>query len=303
MRNKPDLLVLAAGLGSRYGGLKQLDGVGPCGESIMEYSIFDAKKAGFEKIVFVIKKAIQKDFKSQILSKIEGFIDFDIVFQEIDSLPGGFNRSVERKKPWGTGHAILSAKDKIINPFAVINADDYYGPGAFDRMGDYLRAPDGDSTEFSLLGYRLENTLSLNGSVSRGICEIKDGFLTTLTERTRISRELEGVFYQGKTKNIPIDPKACVSMNFWGFTPLIFKLLEDRFLLFAKKHHQSLKEEFMITEPIDYAIQNKIARIKVLPVNERWMGITYPDDRKRVQQGIADLVSEGVYPENLFSVL
>ena len=292
MKSAPDLLIMAAGLGSRYGGLKQMDVIGPFGECLMEYSIHDAKKAGFGRVVFIIKREIEKDFNDKILSKIEKLIPFKVVFQEN-------NEIIDRKKPLGTGHAILSAKNIIDRPFAVINADDFYGADAFRIMKDYLVNVEVESSDFCLLGYQLKNTLSKNGYVSRGVCKVEDSFLKEISEFKEISISNNLPVYKKGDSNLELNPMSLVSMNFWGFTSSVFNLLEERFKVFIKENPKSETAEFMIPKVIDYAIKNNVAKVKVLETIEKWMGVTFPEDKQTVINGISDLIKEGEYPENL----
>ncbi|MDE6842603.1 MAG: nucleotidyltransferase, partial [Muribaculaceae bacterium] len=245
---KPTLFILAAGMGSRYGGLKQLDGLGPSGETIMDYSVYDALRAGFGKIVFVIRHDFEQEFRDKVISKYEGHIPVEVVFQDIDNIPEGFTRNPERTKPWGTNHAVLMGKDVIKEPFGVINADDYYGPESFQILADFLRSVEGKKGEYCMVGFRIENTLSENGGVSRGLCEVSpEGDLTGVTECHGIQRKdgrLIQVLADGTEADFP--EGANVSMNMWGFTPDYFDYSEREFIKFLKDNASELKAEFYI---------------------------------------------------------
>ncbi|MCD6201866.1 MAG: nucleotidyltransferase [Bacteroidales bacterium] len=298
---KPVLLVLAAGMGSRYGGLKQIDKVGPGGEAIIDYSIYDAIRAGYGKIVFVIRKNIEKDIRSFFEPRLTGKIPFDFVHQELDMVPEGIEVPPERKKPWGTGHAVLVAKEKIKEPFAVINADDFYGPQAYRQTAAFLME-NKDPYEYAMVGYRLDNTLSDNGSVARGVCKTSnDGYLEEVTEHTKIYRE------GGKIISLLEDGSATeftgsepVSMNFWCFHPNIFPELERQFTGFIRDHAADLKAEFFIPLPVSVLIRTGKIRMKVLPNAEEWFGVTYKEDKPVVIKKIRELVDKGVYPDKLW---
>ena len=259
---KPTLLVLAAGMGSRYGSLKQIDPVGPSGETIIDYSIFDAIRAGFGKVVFIIRKSFEQDFKDIFISKLQAHIPVEYVFQEIDSIPEGLTISPERTKPWGTAHAILMAKDVIHEPFAVINGDDFYGSGAFQTMADYLVSltPD-QQNQYSLVGYQVGNTMSENGTVSRGVCLADEqSFLVSVTERTNIQYTHGGIAYSDNDGAfVFLKPETLVSMNFWGFTPEYFRQTEPMFADFVKENNDSLKAEFYIPSAVDSLVGGKKA--------------------------------------------
>lgn len=282
---KPTLLILAAGMGSRYGGLKQLDGLGPHGETIMDYSISDAVTAGFDKVVFVIRRNMEDDFKQYILSKYTDKIVVDYIFQELDTLPAGFTVPSDRKKPYGTAHAILAAKNAINAPFAVINADDFYGRDSYVTLADFLVRDMGEENPcFAMVGYCLSKTLSENGTVSRGVCETDlNGNLTGIREYTSIQKEEDGI------RNIAPDGEVTyfegdttVSMNFWGFTPVIFTYLEDLFVEFLKDYNHDPAAEFPIPSVINHLLVTKTARIKVLKSEAEWFGVTYREDRDKV---------------------
>ena len=301
---KPTLFILAAGMGSRYGGLKQLDGVGPNGETIMDYSVFDAIRAGFGKVVFVIRKDFEEDFRNKVLSKYEGRIPCEIVFQSVDKLPEGFTCPAERTKPWGPAHAVLMAKGVINEPFAVINADDYYGQNSFEVVAKDLMRPRDRKGDYSLVGFRVGNTMSENGSVSRGECKAdKDGMLTSVVERRSIAynkdhdivyKDEEGVEHQ-------LAPDTPVSMNMWGFTPDYFDFAEGEFIDFLKKDIDTPKAEQVIPDVADKLIKSGKATIRLLDTDSKWFGVTYSDDRPGVVEKLAELHSNGTYPTPLFS--
>ncbi len=297
----PTLLILAAGIGSRYGGSKQTEAIGPNNETILEYSIFDAIRTGFKRIVFVINTKLEETFNSRIIPKYRNRIELDYVFQKLDHLPEGYHLPIQRKKPWGTGHAVLSAKGNIHTPFAVINADDFYGSSAFEIMGGVLGTMDSSSSDFFLVGYRLGNTLSDHGSVSRGLCAVKDGFLASIKELRKITKNDIEIVFQEDGKTQTVDPDSIVSMNFWGFSPNIFNILERQFKSFLQKKIDSESAEFFIVDPLDHAIKNRLARIGVLTTTEKWLGITYLADREMVINGIKRRIEKGFYPEKLHS--
>lgn len=300
---KPTLLVLAAGMGSRYGGLKQLDGLGPHKETIMDYSIYDAINAGFGKVVFVIRRVFEQAFRESIVSKYEDKIPVELVFQELDSLPAGFVPPADREKPWGTNHAIMMGKDVINEPFAVINADDYYGRESFSILADYLRSIEGTNGRYAMVGYRVCNTLSESGTVSRGVCQTdKDGYLTNITERTKILRANDGIIrYIEEEKETALDDNTPVSMNMWALTPDYFHYSEQAFVKFLQEHGQELKSEFYIPVMVDNLISSGKATCKVLDTPSKWFGVTYATDREQVVAKFAQLVADGVYPSPLFN--
>lgn len=278
MMEKISLVVMAAGMGSRFGGLKQLAPVGPNGEIILDFSIYDAVGAGFDKTVFIIKKAIEKDFREVVGKRIEKLCDVDYVFQEVDALPEGYSFE-GREKPWGTGHAILCARDKVSTPFAVINADDFYGKGAFDVMGAHLKSGGGTA----MVGYKLGNTLTENGTVARGVCDVENGLLKSVTEHTALD----------KNCGFPMD--SVVSMNLWGFKPTIFDELEKQFKVFLDNVSDTVKQEFFIPSVVDNMIKNYGEKVSVLPTDERWYGVTYKEDTDSVRAAIAKLIESGMY--------
>lgn len=299
---KPTLFILAAGMGSRYGGLKQLDGLGPNGETIMDYSIFDAIRAGFGKIVFVIRESFADDFKKIVLSKFEHQIPCEVCFQSIDKVPEGCNYTQERQKPWGTNHAVLMGKDLIHEPFAVINADDFYGKESFEVLANFLNSVEGKQNQYCMVGYRVCNTLSENGSVSRGVSETDEkGFLTSVVERTSIENKGgQIVFTDENGKDVALEPNTPVSMNMWGFTPEYFQYTEDAFKQFLNEHGQELKAEFYIPTLVNQLVKQGKATCQVLDTPAKWFGVTYADDRLQVVMKINALIKAGVYPHKLF---
>lgn len=299
---KPTLFVLAAGMGSRYGGLKQLDGLGPNGETIMDYSIFDAIRGGFGKVVFVIRKDFEQDFREKILSKYEKKIPVELVFQDINDLPEGFTCPSDRTKPWGTNHAVLMGKKVINEPFAVINADDFYGRDSFAVIGKFLSEMEGKKNSYCMVGYRVGNTLSDSGSVARGVCE-KDANenLTTVVERTEIMRVNGPVCYKDEEgKWVAIEDNTPVSMNMWGFTPDYFQHSEEFFVEFLKKDLNTPKAEFFIPLMVNKLINDGTATVKVLDTTAKWFGVTYAADRQSVVDKIQALIDAGEYPSHLF---
>ena len=300
---KPTLFVLAAGMGSRYGGLKQLDPLGPNGETIMDYSIYDAIKSGLGKVVFVIRKDFEQDFRDKILSKYEGHIPVDVVFQAIDNLPEGYTCPADRTKPWGTNHAVLMGKDAIKEPFAVINADDFYGRNAFEVMARELSRPRDRKGDYCMVGFRVGNTMTDNGSVARGVCTTDaEGNLTGVVERTAISYDKDKriVFTDENGQEQTLDPQTPVSMNLWGFTPDYFDYSEREFKHFLDRDLNTPKSEFFIPLCIDALIHNGEATVKVLDTDSRWFGVTYAADRPGVVEKFAELHRNGEYPDKLF---
>ena len=302
---KPTLLLLAAGMGSRYGGLKQLDGLGPNGETIMDYSIYDAIKAGFGKIVFVIRKDFEQDFRDKVLSKYEGHVPVELCFQSLDALPEGFTCPEGRVKPWGTNHAVLMAKDVIKEPFCVINCDDFYNRDAFMVIGKFLsELPEGSTNRYAMVGFRVGNTLSDNGTVARGICsKDADGCLTTVVERTEIMRVDGPVCYKDEEgKWVAVEDNTPVSMNMWGFTPDYFAHSEEYFkgFLADPANMANPKAEFFIPLMVNRLINDGTATVKVLDTTSKWFGVTYAADRQSVVDKIQSLINEGVYPDKLW---
>ena len=292
---------MAAGMGSRYGGLKQMDGLGPNGEAILDYSVYDALRAGFGKIVFVIRKDFEDDFRRVVLSKYEGKVQCEICFQSVDKVPAGCTYNTERTKPWGTNHAVLMGKDLIKEPFAVINADDFYGKESYQVLADFLRSVEGKKGEYCMVGYRVCNTLSENGSVSRGVCTTDaQGHLTDVVERTKIEDKNGTIVFTENDVDTPLDPHTPVSMNMWGFTPEYFEYSEKAFKDFLAAHGQELKSEFYIPTLVNDLIAAGKATCKVLDTPSKWFGVTYAEDRPQVVMKINQLIKEGVYPAKLF---
>lgn len=302
MNKKPTLLILAAGIGSRYGGLKQLDKVGTSGETIIDYSIYDAIQAGFGKVVFVIRENIEADFRAFFDEKLKGKIEVEYVFQETHKIPAGLSFNPERIKPWGTGHAVLMAKDAIKEDFAVINADDFYGREAYQTLADYFKTEGRGDTDYCMVGYELKNTLSENGYVSRGQCKSDDQqFLFDVIERTHIERKNNSIIFQDENeKSIELKEDTLVSMNFWGFTPSYFDFLNEKFSRFIPQNTDNLKAEFYIPSVVNELIKEKRARVKVLHSKASWFGITYKEDKAGVMKNIQDLVASGSYPKKLW---
>lgn len=298
---KPTLVILAAGMGSRYGGLKQIDGVGPNEEAIIEYSIYDAIQAGFGKVVFIIREDIAEAFKSNFANRFEGHIEVDYVFQELDKLPEGLALPSQRQKPWGTGHAMLMAKDAVNEPFAIINADDFYGRDAYKVIADFFKDQTVDSKEYCIVGYHLNKTLSDFGSVSRGVCvSTDDGYLASVTERTDIARKEGKIYFTEDSKDHELAEETLVSMNFWGFSPTVFEYTEKYFVDFFKERSQELKSEFYIPLIASNMIASGEGKLKVLSSEAQWFGVTYREDKEFVQGEIAKLIEQGVYPKNLW---
>lgn len=295
----PTLLVLAAGIGSRYGGLKQLDSVGPNGETIIDYSVYDAIRAGFGKIVFIIRRDIEKDFKDLIGSKYSGKIKIDYAFQELTSLPDGFSAPANRKKPWGTGHAILMAKDIIHEAFAVINSDDFYGSESFNILAEYFQTIPADNTteEYTMVGFKLNNTMSEHGTVARGICAFNDkGHLQTLTETLGIKND--GATVTSDTGQLSGD--EIVSMNMWGFRPSLFDHLDSQFRTFLTTNADNMKSEFFIPTVINSLINSGQANVRVLSTSSSWFGVTYREDKPRVMKSIQNMIEQDLYPSPLW---
>ncbi len=288
------LLVMAAGMGSRYGGLKQLDTIGPNGETIIDYSVYDAIEAGFNKVVFIIRQEFENEFKERISEKYTGKIQVEFVFQELHSLPDSFFCPKKRVKPWGTGHAILSATDFINSPFVVINGDDYYGRESFKIVADYYR---GGVDGFSMVAFQLDKTLSIFGGVTRGLCTVKGGKLDTVIETNNLQKAGNGV---SSDRDIALDGTEPVSMNMWGFTPILFKYLKEKFVEFLKENGTDLKSEFLIPSVINEIIQAGEEPVQVLRSDSKWFGVTYKDDKPYVMGEIKKLINAGAYPIKLF---
>lgn len=299
---KPTLFILAAGMGSRYGGLKQLDGLGPNGETIMDYSVYDALKAGFGKLVFVIRKSFEKEFIEKIAKKYENKIQVELVFQELNNLPEGFKLNPERQKPWGTNHAVMMGKNAINEPFAVINADDFYGRDGFRVLGEFLSKLGNSKNKYCMVGYRLGNTLSESGFVARGVCEYNENkFLTGVVERTKVIRNNGKVQYLDENEKwVSIDDNTPVSMNMWGFTPDYFKYSDELFVDFLKENKDNIKAEFYIPMVINELIVNNTASVEVLDTSATWFGVTYAEDRETVVKKLDGLVKNGEYPSPLW---
>ena len=298
---KPTLLILAAGMASRYGSMKQIDGFGPHGETIIDYSIYDAIKAGFGKVVFIIKEEFAENFKTIFEAKLKGKIETDYVFQSYDLKPFGIDHEIERAKPWGTAHAVLAARDAVKEPFCVINADDFYGREAYQKMFDFLTSEVGDN-RFSMVGYQIDKTLSDHGTVSRGVCVVDaDGNLTDINERTKVYFKGSGVAYEEDGQEHSLKNDSRVSMNFWGFTPAVFELSAGMFKEFALKNAANPKSEFFIPLVADELIKKGMASFKVIPTQNKWFGVTYKEDKPIVQASIDKLVNSGEYPGSLWN--
>lgn len=299
--NKPTLVILAAGMGSRYGGLKQMDSFTPEGDTIIDFSIYDALQAGFGKFVFIIRKSFEKEFKEIFNKKLEGKAEAVYVFQELENVPEKYINP-ERTKPWGTGHALLMAKDAVQENFAVINADDFYGKEAFEVMAKSLSNTDKESYNFNMMAYLLKNTVSDHGFVSRGECEVdEEGYLSDVTERTHIER-IDGNLMRKDDNGefIPIDENAVVSMNFWGFTPKYFEFGGQLFADFLENNQENLKAEFFIPSIVNDILESGKATVEVLKSDAKWFGVTYKEDKEIVQKAIEGLKKENVYPTNLW---
>ena len=288
------LLIMAAGMGSRYGGLKQLDSVGPNQETIIDYSVYDAIRAGFDKVIFVIRKEFYNEFRSLITDKYLGKIKVEFAFQELENLPADFSCPEERKKPWGTGHAILSAKDIIKEPFVAINGDDFYGLESFKVVADYYQ---NGGSEFSMVAFQLDNTLSDFGSVTRGLCTLKGNKLDTVIETGGLIMSEKGM---RSDRNIHLNGKEPVSMNVWGFTPDLFGYLESMFIQFLKEEGDALKSEYLIPSVVNNLIQTDRKSVHILHSSAKWFGVTYKEDKSFVMEEIKRLIKDGHYPKNLF---
>jgi dTDP-glucose pyrophosphorylase len=297
---KPTLLILAAGMGSRYGGIKQMDAFGPNGETIIDYSIYDAIRSGFGKVVFIIRESFAEEFKNQFERKLSGKVETEYVMQEMDSYIGNFEFTGERTKPWGTAHAVLCAKDVIHEPFAVINADDYYGADAFEKAVKFLQE-EVSPKKYCVIGYQLSKTISENGSVSRGVCEVDyEHNLIGINERTKIFPEDGKIFYVEDALKVPLPADTPVSMNFWGFDEHIFDYIQEVFVKFLQDNANNPKSEFFIPTIVDAYINNGKGKIKVIPTSSQWFGVTYKEDAPNVKESIRALIETGVYPGNLF---
>src|SRR5690606_15609927 len=303
--SKPTLLILAAGMASRYGSLKQIDAFGPHDETIIDYSIYDAIRAGFGKVVFIIREEFLDKIKAVFDEKLQGKIEVDYAFQSYDLNRFGIDKVIERAKPWGTAHAVMSAKDKVDGPFCVINADDFYGTDSFQKMAQFLTTDVTDDT-MALMGFQVGNTMSDYGYVSRGICEVdQDGHLVSVTERTNIyyvsdGQESKKIVYEEGGQQYDLDPATRVSMNIWGFTPRIFEVAEGMFRKFVDENGDNPKSEFFIPSVPDHMVKNGMADFRVIPTSSKWFGVTYKEDKPIVQESISKLIADGVYPEKLF---
>ena len=299
---KPTLVVMAAGMGSRFGGLKQMTPVDPQGDSILHFSLYDAYRAGFGKVVFIIKKSIEEAFREKVLPGLDRYFEVACVNQEVDFLPEGFTVPEGREKPWGTAHAVLCAKDEIPGPFAGINADDLYGRHAFETSAGFL-SQHHEPGEYAMVGYLLRNAMTDNGYVARGVCETKNGFLTGVTERTHIEKRGNDAAYTEDGEHfVPLSGDTIVSMNLWGFSPMILEEIERRFPIFLRENlaKNPLKCEFYLPSVANAQIQENTATIRVLHTDETWYGVTYREDLASVQEAIAKMRAEGKYPEHLF---
>ena len=299
---KPTLLILAAGMASRYGSMKQTDAFGPHGETIIDYSIYDAIRAGFGKVSFIIREEFLDSFKAIFDPKLQGRIETDYVFQSYDLSSFGISKTIERSKPWGTGHAVLAARNQINEPFCVINADDFYGFDAFQKMANFLNNDVRDDY-YSLMGYEVDKTLSDYGSVSRGICKVDtEGNLEEINERTKVYLKEGVIVYEDDNGNTtPLHDDARASMNFWGFTPAIFAQSEEMFKRFVDANENNPKSEFFIPLMAEELVKSGKAQFKVIPTSSKWFGVTYKEDKPIVMQSLADLVSKGTYPEQLWT--
>jgi len=292
--NNITLLIMAAGMGSRYGGLKQLDAIGPSGETIIDYSVYDAIKAGFNKVVFIIRKDFEQEFKSKITDKYEGQIQVEFAFQDLNDLPDEFTCPEGREKPWGTGHAILSARNVINEPFIAINGDDFYGRESFKVVADYYRK---GANSFSMVAFKLDKTLSSFGGVTRGLCTVNDEKLNTVIETADLEKTDYGV---SSNRDIELDGSEPVSMNVWGFTPILFKYLEEKFVEFLSENSTEMKSEYLIPSVVNELIQSGQETVHVLRSGATWFGVTYKEDKPYVEGEIEKLVNKGEYPGKLF---
>jgi len=299
--NAPALVVLAAGMGSRYGGLKQMDAFGPNGETILDYSIYDALQAGFDKVVFVIRESFEDAFREFFAGKFEDKVSVEYVFQDLEDVPGEFHFSEERTKPWGTAHAVWAARSAVDQPFVVINADDFYGRKAYEVSADFFR--ENSDANYGLVGYRLNNTMSKHGNVNRGVCSADaDGYLTEVEETLSIGYDDEGqiVFPKGENEIGILSPDTLVSMNLWTFYPDYFKYCEREFSNFLQEQGQELKSEFFIPLLVENLIRSEEKKVKVLDCDEEWFGVTYQDDKPIVQSRLQELIDNEVYPQKLW---
>ena len=300
---KPTIVVLAAGMASRYGGLKQIDPFGPSGETIIDYSIYDAIRAGFKKVVFIIRKNIEEEFKEVFIEKLSNYIEVDYAFQEIDMVPEGVEVPADRTKPWGTGHAVLLARNKVNDPFAVINGDDFYGASAFQLLYDYLFNLNQDELHACMIAYQLKNTLSDHGYVSRGVCSMEeDRTLRNITERTHINRGADGsIYYEENDQQFPLSGEELVSMNLLGFTPPFFKVLSSGYEEFMVKKSNEPGSEYFLPTAVAKLIEDHHVKIPVIETSEMTYGVTYKQDKPVVKERIKQMVEEGLYPGRLWS--
>ena len=294
------LVIMAAGMGSRFGGMKQIEPVGPNGEFIIDYSIYDAIRAGFSKVVFIIRKENYDEFRNTIGKRIEGNINVQYVFQEMSNIPDGVTMPDGRVKPWGTGHALLSCKDVVDENFIIINADDFYGRDSFQKIGNYLKTVDKTSKQYSMVAYKVSNTMSRNGSVSRGICDVVDGKLANITERTNILYHGDDIVYIENDEATKISKDTLVSLNLWGFTPMIFDDAYRYFIEFFNEQGDFLKKEFYLPTIVDKSIKEGIGSVEVLSTTSRFCGMTYKEDKEELENYIKSLIDNGDYPENLW---
>lgn len=299
---EPTLVIMAAGMGSRFGGLKQVTPVDPEGHPILDFSLFDAKRAGFRRVVFIIKRELEQEFRERVGRRAEEHLDVSYVFQDLDRLPAGFSVPEGRVKPWGTGHAVACCQGVVDGPFAVINADDFYGPGAFTAVYDYLSTNTEDS-RYAMVGYRLRNTVTEHGSVSRGVCEVQDGLLTGITERTKIYKRGDHAAYTEDDETfVDLPGDTLVSMNLWGFSAAFLEELWARFPAFLRENlaDNPIKCEYYLPGVVNAQLSDGSASVRVLPCEETWYGITYQEDLESVRQAIARMKQEGLYPQYLW---
>ncbi len=299
-RMKPTLLIMAAGIGSRYGTLKQIDRIGPSGETILDYSVFDALRSGFERVVFIIRKDIEKDFREVIFDRLEKKIPVSYIFQELEDLPAGYTCPSGRVKPWGTGHAVWTARHHIHSPFCAINADDFYGLESFQHAVLFFKNQ-GHQGDYCLMGYLVRNTLSDYGSVTRGVCQVdQDDYLIGIEERFHILKAEKGILYRENDQDYPLDENTIVSMNMWGFTPSLFDFLDRGFREFLQENASLPKAEFLLPSVINDLLQRRLIKARVLKSNAIWFGLTYFEDKQKVIDTIRDLVGQGLYPASLW---
>ncbi len=299
---EPTLVIMAAGMGSRFGGLKQITSVDDMGHAIIDFSLFDTRRAGFKKIAFIIKHEIEDDFKAAVGSRMEKYFDVKYIFQQLDKLPAGYAIPEGRVKPWGTGHAVMCCRDEIDGPFAVINADDFYGKGAYEAIYNFLKE-DRAKSEYAMVGYKLKNTVTENGHVARGICEIENGFLKGITERTHIEKRGENAAYtEDGERFTEVSGDVTVSMNFWGFSTQMLEELYARFPAFLDKNlgANPLKCEYFLPFVANEQLEEGIASVRILDCNETWYGMTYREDLDSVRSAIADMKAKGIYPDKLW---